>query len=123
MNSKQKKYETHEIANSINTGELLTHYYKNHRTRKNALARHLGRNPATIQEYEKNTTIQTAILWEISMVLKHNFFLDIACKLPSDFSTYAPNNDANELKIADLEAQIKTLTTERDILLKVLGKG
>jgi hypothetical protein len=33
--------------------------------------------------YGKNSTLQTAILWEICHALKHNFFADIAAQLPS----------------------------------------
>ena len=117
MKTKEKKNRT---ENDLHTGELLKAYFAAHRIRKSPLARHLGRRANTVLRYQKNATIQTAILWEISMALKHNFFMDIACKLPSDFTTYAPINDTNEKRIIELEDHIKILTAERDILLKAM---
>ncbi len=121
MQKREKKYIVNQTGNVIHTGDLLTRYYKDRRTQKSALARHLNRRPETIYKYQKNSTIQTAILWEISMVLQHNFFKDIACKLPAEFTTYAPIETIEADKIAELERHILTLTAERDVLLKAMG--
>jgi len=45
-----------------------------------------GRTFRTLAGYEKNSAIQTAVLWELCHALKHNFFLDIACQLPAEFT-------------------------------------
>jgi hypothetical protein len=120
--SKDRKYLTHNIAQNLNTGELLLRYYTAHRTRIAAMSRLLGRNIKGVMQFSKNSSIQTAILWEISMVLKHNFFMDIASKLPPEFSTYAPISDVQTKRIADLEQQLALVTAERDVLIKVINK-
>jgi hypothetical protein len=43
-------------------------------------------NPVQINHYLKNESIQTNRLLELSMHLKHNFFMDIAQQLPTDFN-------------------------------------
>ena len=120
MRNRQKKYISHQTVQELHTGNLLTRYYEAHRTRKNALARVLNRHKNTIFSYEKNATIQTAILWEICHALKHNFFLDIACKLPAEFSTYAPEQSGPNEKIAALEAELQKALTERDVVMRMV---
>ena len=53
------------------------------------------------------------------MHLKHNFFMDIAQQLPTDFATtqdvFAAKND----EIALLKEALKKITIERDLLLQL----
>ena len=123
MRDKTRKYIVNQTANELNTGHLLVKYFLAHRTRKAALARALNRDASSIMNYQKNATIQTAILWEISHVLKHNFFKDIAVTLPSDFTTYAPIESQKDERIAELETQLLQAQTERNILLEAMKKG
>jgi hypothetical protein len=120
MTTNEKKYTTHKTEVNVHTGNLLKTYYAKNRIRKSPLARHLGRNVNTIARYLKNSTIQTAILWEISMVLKHNFFMDIASMLPPEFTTDAPINAEKDERILALEKQVELLTAERDVLLRAM---
>jgi hypothetical protein len=120
MINKEKKYATHKTEVNLHTGNLLKTYYAKNRIRKSPLARHLGRNVKTIADYLKNSTIQTAILWEISTVLKHNFFMDIAYRLPTEFTTDAPINTEKDERILTLEKQVELLTAERDVLLRAM---
>jgi len=124
MNSKKiKKYVTHNVDDSIHTGQLLKSYFKSRRIHKSALARNLNRNIGTLLNYQKNSTIQVAILWEISQVLKHNFFDDIACKLPPEFSSDAPVQTLQSERIVELEEELRIVKAERDVLKSVLGGG
>jgi hypothetical protein len=120
MNTKEKKYNINLLSNAIHTGNLLTAFFTLRRIRKSALARHLNRNKNSVLNFQKNSTIQTAILWEISMVLKHNFFMDIASMLPPEFTTDAPINAEKDERILTLEKQVELLTAERDVLLKAM---
>lgn len=120
MTSKEQKYIVNQTSDQLNTGELLKKYFLEHRIRKAALARAINRNKNMVLKYQKQSTIQVAILWEISVALKHNFFADIASKLPPDFTTYAlPDNSLQE-KIMDLETKLKLTEAERDVLLKAM---
>ena len=122
MQKREKKYIVNQTSDLIHTGDLLSRYYKDLGTKKSALARDLNRRPETIYKYQKNATIQTAILWEISVALKHNFFKDIACRLPAEFTSYESVAPIETDKVVDLEQQILKLTIERDILLKAMGQ-
>jgi len=106
-----------------NTGLLLKEYFASKRIYKSALARVLNRNLKTILSYEKNSTIQTSVLWEICFALKHNFFMDIASQLPQEFATNTPKNTDKEEQITELKQQIALLTAEKNILLEALKKG
>lgn len=63
----------------------------------------LNRRYDTVFEFHKKATLQTAILWEICHVLKHNFFNDIAAMLPADFATEVPADTSQAEKIAELQ--------------------
>jgi hypothetical protein len=110
------------MSNVLNTGELLKAYFDQKRIRKAALSRLMGKKLKALLQYEKNTTIQTRILWDLSAALQHNFFMDIAMMLPNDYSTnddlFKEKND----RIKELEHQVELLTKEKELLLEVLKK-
>ena len=120
MEYNKPKFLTNEKANVLHTGELLTTFFKEKRVRISPLARIMNRQFDAIKKYQKNASIQTAILWEISVALKHNFFQDIANMLPPEFGTNEPKNETELKRIADLEHQILLLENERDTLYKVM---
>jgi hypothetical protein len=116
------KFNANRTENSFHTGQMLKDFFAKKRIYKNALARHLGRGRTTLINYQKNASIQTAILWEISTILQHNFFADIACQMPPTFTTNAPQETATAESIAALEKKLEIVTAERDILLKAVNK-
>jgi hypothetical protein len=118
----EKKYLIHNIDQSPHTGQMLKAYFKKRRIHKSALARKLHRHISSLVSFQKNATIQTTILWEICHVLKHNFFNDMAVQLPADYTTDAPMQTHLNLRITALEAELKIAISERDILLKAIGK-
>ena len=122
MINRTRKYKVNNSSDELNSGELLKVYFEAHRTRKSALARKLNRHKSTVLAFQKNSTIQTAVLWEICYALEHNFFEDIASKLPTTFTTNAPVKLDLEEKIIALETELAQTRTERDILLKAIGK-
>jgi hypothetical protein len=118
--NRDQKYHIQEHP-APHSGLLLTTYFKEKRIRKSALAREMNRRPDTIYGFEKNSSIQTAILWEICHALKHNFFADIALLLPTTYSqTISAETLAKDQRIAQLEQENLLITNERDLLLKVL---
>lgn len=106
----------------LNIGQLLTAHFEKHRTRRAALARHMNTFTSTILRYQKSESIQTKILVELCSHLKHNFFMDIALMLPADYTTTQNPFYAKDQRIAQLEEELKLVTAERDVLLKVMGK-
>jgi hypothetical protein len=105
----------------IHIGNLLNAYFTKKRTRRAALARLMNMNLASLMEYEKKESIQTSRLLELCTHLQHNFFMDIAQTLPSDFTTNQDIFETKNQEIAQLKKEVEKLTIERDILLKVKG--
>ncbi len=117
MNSAPKFAQDNGL-NAPHTGEMLKHYFDARRTRKSVLARLMKRAPNTVASYTGQPSIQTAILWELCIHLKHNFFADIAAQLPADFSTNVPVDVSKDARIAELEERLKIAEAERDVLLR-----
>lgn len=107
---------------NFNIGQLLTSHFEKYRTRRAALARHMGVHTATILSFQKKESIQTKTLLTLCIHLKHNFFMDIAQMLPPEYTTTQNPFEAKDLRIAQLEEELKLVKTERDVLLKVMGK-
>ena len=119
MNRTEKKY-IQQKEQAPNTGELLKIFFKQRRIRKAALARLMNRSFNTLSTYQKNDTMQTAILWEICHALKHNFFTDIAVQLPSTYTTQAPADTTQDDRIAALEQEIALLKAKIESLMEAL---
>jgi|MesohylFT_1024984.scaffolds.fasta_scaffold62439_2 hypothetical protein len=106
---------------SPSTGKLLVSYFDRKRINRAALSRKLNLSIGSVLNYQKNDTIQSALLWDISVALNHNFFMDLAVKMPKEFTTEADLYTEKNKKIAELEQEILILKVERDLLLKVTG--
>lgn len=103
-----------------NTGELLISYFKEKRTRKNALARMLKKSPSTLDGFTKKKSIQTTVLWEISHALKHNFFADIAASFPENYTNNVKPDPTKDDRIKQLELENIILKAEVAILVKTI---
>ncbi len=109
---------------SPHLGKLLKDYITKHKVYRSSLSRYMERQPSTIEYYLKQPTLQTAILWELSTALKHNFFRDLAAQLPQDFTTNAPDVTLPfKERIAALEEENKLLNAKLETLMAVVGKG
>ena len=114
-----KKATTTE--NSIHVGQLLKDYLKAHKIIKSALARKMGINDNEILRYQKSASLKTDTLWAFSDALNHNFFADIALLLSTGYSQpISAEALAKDQRIAQLEQENLLLSTERDLLLKVM---
>jgi hypothetical protein len=56
------------------------------------------------------------------MHLKHNFFMDIAQQLPTDFATTQDVFTAKNEEIALLKEALKKITIERDLLMQLQNR-
>ena len=104
---------------NIDFGLIISTYFKKNRTRKAALARLMQVSVNTINSIQKSESIQTKRLLELCTHLKHNFFMDIAQQLPPEYTTTHNIFATKDQQIANLEEEIKTLKTERDLLIKL----
>ena len=67
----------------------------------------------------KKEHLNTSRLLEISTILQHNFFMDIAMALPPTYTTTQDIFDEKNLEIEKLKKEIEKLTIERDVLLRI----
>lgn len=111
---------TAEIPTAPSVGEMLKARIKKRKIYKSALARHLKRSPVSIQNYTKNPSMQTALLWQISLALKHNFFADMADQMPKEFTTEVIPDTTKDDRIAALELEVTILTKQLEVLKEVM---
>lgn len=108
------------MSTEINTGELINEYFERKRIRRAALSRVMGKTLRAIMKYEKNETIQTRILIELSYALRHNFFMDIAMMLPPEFTTTKDIFDEKNRKIDELQQEVEALKREKELLMELI---
>lgn len=84
---------------------------------KARLARKLERNGTTIKRIIAGRSIQTYLVWEMSIALNHNFFADLAQQL--DAATDG-QLDKQETELKQLKAEYQRLKEERDYLRKAV---
>ncbi len=104
-------------------GAMLQTFFKQHRTRKGALAKVIGKSDNSIMRYQKQDNFSCSILWELSLGLNHNFFRDLAAQLPPAFTTNAPDPTLPlQERLVALEEENKLLKTKVETLMAVLKK-
>ena len=103
----------------IHIGNLLQTYLDKKRIRRAALARKMDINLINLMKMEKKEHLNTSRLLEISTILQHNFFMDIAMALPTTYTTTQDIFEEKNLEIEKLKKEIEKLTIERDVLLRI----
>ncbi len=112
-----------DLNQAPHTGKMLRKYIDEHRIYQSALSRKIKRQPQSLADFLKRSSIQTSILFELSLALHYNFFRQIAEQLPAGMPP-VPENPLQarvtelEKQNSDLQLQIKTL--ER--ALQLIGK-
>jgi DNA-binding Xre family transcriptional regulator len=106
-----------EATEAPHVGHILNSHMRKHRYYKSALARDIGMNYETVVNFMRRPDIKVSYLWRICNALNYNFLSELAALLPPDMPS-PPN--AKDTRIAELETQVKQLTTERDTLQRVL---
>jgi len=98
-------------------GNWLKSYIKRNKIPNAALAKKLDRKLNTINGYKLRKSVQSSIVWDLSMALEHNIFAELAARLPQNFSQ---PDDQRSKTIDDLKAQVAQLTNERNLLKEIL---
>jgi DNA-binding Lrp family transcriptional regulator len=112
----------------LHVGEMLRKFYKGKKISMTEIGRAMGVKGSTIIYHHKRAELNTGIILKYSMILRHNFFLDLAAMLPKDFTTNAPQAEAELALIAALQEELKTIKddfrivkAERDLLKDIMG--
>ncbi len=86
-------------------GKLFESYALSHNFNRSELSRALSRNVNTVYRYANSPSLQMRIMWNLSILMKHNFLGDLANKLEIDFET--PKEIELKAKIQKLESDIQ----------------
>mgnify|MGYP000884515631 CR=1 FL=1 len=97
-------------------GNWLKAYLRKHKVPNELLAKKMNRKLPTINGYKSRKSVQSAIVWELSLALEHNIFAELAAQLPSNFS----HTENQNKELEDLKAQVAQLTNERNLLKEIL---
>lgn len=81
------------------------------------LGRRLGRNQSMIKDLVARSSLQTYLVWELSVALGHNFFSDLAQQL--DTATEGKLQQ-NQTELEQLKQEYQRLKEERDYLRKAV---
>jgi len=104
---------------SVHIGNLLEDIFEKRRVHRAVLAKTMGVAQSAITRYTNRQSVLTGTLWDLSHVLEHNIFSDIAVLLPAHFTSGSTVKDNRDARIAQLEQELAAVTRERDLLLKV----
>lgn len=111
-----------KTTTTIHIGNLIKQYIDTNKIYKSSLARKLGVNATVVLSYQKRSNLTTNTLLNLSHALKHNFFDDIGALLPAEYSKTIPVDDSKDIKIAQLEEDLKMARAEIAVLMRVMGK-
>jgi len=103
-------------------GTMLLRVLKKKGMDRADLARALNKNRTGVWKYGKRDSLSLKIIWHMSIVLKHNFFLDLAAQLPDDYATNLPPGTGASHRISQLESENRDLKLQLDLLKEVLRK-
>lgn len=101
----------------LNVGDMVDALRIKKRITHAVLARRLGRKQPGIAKFLQNSSIQTYLVWELSVALGHNFFTDLAQLL--DAATEG-KLEKQESELEALKLEYDRLKEERDYLRKAV---
>jgi len=115
-----KKHQRQGEYPMPNLGQLIYKVIKQKGLSIAEVARRLGVQPNVVSQYTTQATVQTAILWKLSIALEYNFLGHIMDQLPektlnSFQSSFQKTIQNQENEILDLKKQIDIY---KEILIK-----
>jgi transcriptional regulator with XRE-family HTH domain len=109
---------TQRIDDMPHNGNLLAKYIPEHYGSKSELARKMGVTLPGVNDYCRNSSLQTSVWWRASQALQHNFLAELADDLGIDYDSKAVLALREELTRAQQE--INRLQQENgDLKIKV----
>jgi hypothetical protein len=107
MKNRSKKFLIATDEDPIHIGNLVHWEITQRHIKKKDVALQLGVIPTTLNQYFKQTSLQTIILWRLSQAVNFNFLMFLGQRLAIGFETE---------KEKDLKTQIENLKQENDLL-------
>jgi hypothetical protein len=87
MISNNNKYKKGLGDNYPSIGNFIHYHIIQHKIKKSDLARELHILPTGLNDYFKRDSLQFAILWKLSLAMKHNFLAQLGEYLPYRFES------------------------------------
>ena len=114
MISNNRKYKNGKGEHYPVIGNFIHYHIVQHKIKKAEVARQLGILPTGLNDYFKRDTLQFAILWKLSLALKHNFIAQLGEYVPFPYENKREKALKKELQeknehIQKLEIQLETL--------------
>ncbi|MES2239364.1 MAG: transcriptional regulator [Bacteroidota bacterium] len=120
MISNTRKYKTGKGDQYPLVGNFIHYYIVHNKIKKADVSRQLGILPTGLNDYFKKESLQFAILWKLSLVLKHNFIAQLGEYLPYRFETI--REKALKEELAQKDAQIQKLEIQLETFREMLRR-
>ncbi|MBW4361225.1 transcriptional regulator [Flavobacterium taihuense] len=120
MINSSKKYKKDLGERYPLIGNFIHYHIVHNKIKKADVARDLGIIPTGLNDYFKRDSLQFAILWKLSMVLKHNFIAQLGEYLPYRFETIREKALLEQL--AEKEAIIQKMEIQLETMKEMIRK-
>lgn len=107
--NRTKKHTIAQADDPTSIGNLVHWYIKEQGIKKNEVAKQLGVSNITLNQYFKQKSLQTIILWRIAKAIQYNLFAFLAERINIPYTT---------AKETELQKQINQLQQENHDLKK-----
>jgi hypothetical protein len=99
-------------------GDFINYHIAQQGLTKAEVARTLGIRPNGLLAYCKQDTLQFAVLWKLSLVLKHNFLAQLSEYLPYRFETI--REKALKEELAEKNVMIQKMEIQLEAFREVI---
>jgi transcriptional regulator with XRE-family HTH domain len=120
MKSSSKKHNIDRGEQYPIVGNFIRYHIAQQGLTKTTVARALGILPNGLAVYCKQDTLQFAVLWKLSLVLKHNFLAQLGEYLPYRFETI--REKALKEQLAEKDALIQKMEIQLEAFREIIGK-
>lgn len=117
MEDIKKKFLQIDDTDPLHIGNLVHWEIKQQNLKKKDVAEQLGIIPTTLNQYFKQSSLQTKILWRLSRAVNFNFLMYLGQKLDVDFETEKEKALQEQLK--GKEAEILSLKTQISVYRQI----
>ncbi len=98
-------------------GNYIHWHFQENNIKKREVSRFLEVLPSTLNQYLKQPSFQMAILWRISIAVKHNFFMELGERLKIPYETAKEKELAKQL--LEKEIEIDNLKTQLSVYKQI----
>jgi hypothetical protein len=120
MATNTKKYSLERGEQYPLVGNFINYHISQQLVTKADVARALNIAPKGLAGYCKRDTLQFAVLWKLSLVLKHNFIAQLGEYLPYRFETI--REKALKQELAEKDAIIQKMEIQLEVFRETIQR-